>query len=106
MEVTEKIDTLENAIGLLKTTKKETNKENGELRLENEKLRWRVELKEADLIKVLMKEGDTSKDEKIADLESRIRELESYIDERKDWWAKAADIQRNCNCNASRYYNF
>jgi hypothetical protein len=38
--------------------------------------------------------------------EDRVKELESYIEERRDWWSEAQDVKRNCKCKASSYYKY
>jgi hypothetical protein len=42
----------------------------------------------------------------IQKLRSRVKELESHIEERRDWWSEAQDVKRNCKCKASSYYKY
>jgi hypothetical protein len=56
-------------------------KENGDLKLEIERLKWRLDLKEREFVHVLMKERNDEKDEKIATLEQKKSCLEDRVKE-------------------------
>jgi hypothetical protein len=90
----------------------------------NELLRENMELKDKlhandEFHKLMMKENMELKDkldkinedylkefanDEIQKLKSRIKELESYIEERKDITSKADDVIRNCKCKMFRPY--